>query len=117
LQCWGWNSRALYMLGMHCTTHWAASQPTITFIFLCDWSLNSGLCVSKPGALLLEPHLQSILLYYFGDGVLQTIILEMESCKLLCPGCPGSLILLILASQKARITGMSHWHWAIITIL
>jgi hypothetical protein len=35
---------------------------------------------------------------YFGGGVLQTI----------CPGCPRTVILLISASQVARITGMSH---------
>jgi hypothetical protein len=32
----------------------------------------------------------------------------MESCKLFC--LADSVILLILASQEARITGMSHWH-------
>jgi hypothetical protein len=28
----------------------------------------------------------------------------------ICPGCPWTAILLISASQVARITGMSHWH-------
>jgi hypothetical protein len=36
------------------------------------------------------------------DGVSQTI----------CPGWPLTEIFLILASQEARITGMSHWHLA-----
>jgi hypothetical protein len=35
---------------------------------------------------------------YFGDGVLQTI----------CSGWPQTVILPILASQVARITGMTH---------
>jgi hypothetical protein len=35
---------------------------------------------------------------YFGDGVLQTIY----------PGWPGTEILLVSASQVARITGMSQ---------
>jgi hypothetical protein len=30
-----------------------------------DWGLNLGLCTCKAGALLLEPHLQSILLWLF----------------------------------------------------
>jgi hypothetical protein len=33
--------------------------------FWWDWDLNSGLCASKPGVLLLEPHLQPILLRLF----------------------------------------------------
>jgi hypothetical protein len=37
---------------------------------------------------------------YFGDGLLRTV----------CPGCPKTTILLISASQVARITGMSHQH-------
>jgi hypothetical protein len=37
---------------------------------------------------------------YFGDGILLTI----------CPDWSWTLILLILASQVARITGMNHWH-------
>jgi hypothetical protein len=35
------------------------------FIYLWDWDLNSGLCYCKGGALLLEPHLWSILLWLF----------------------------------------------------
>jgi hypothetical protein len=33
---------------------------------------NSGLCACKAGTPLLEPHVQSILLY-FGDGVFQIL--------------------------------------------
>jgi hypothetical protein len=36
------------------------------FFFLWwDWGLNSGLCTCKAVTLLLEPHLQSILLWLF----------------------------------------------------
>jgi hypothetical protein len=38
------------------------------FVCVCvwwDWGLNSGLRVCKAGTLLLEPHLQSILLWLF----------------------------------------------------
>jgi hypothetical protein len=32
----------------------------------------------------------------------------------ICPGSPQTAILLISASQIARITGISHWHLAAI---
>jgi hypothetical protein len=35
------------------------------FFFWWDWSLNSGICAWKAGALPLEPHFQSILLWLF----------------------------------------------------
>jgi hypothetical protein len=35
------------------------------FIYWWDWSLNSGLCTRKAGALPLEPHLQVIVLWLF----------------------------------------------------
>jgi hypothetical protein len=35
------------------------------FVFWLDWGLNSGLYTCKVGASLLEPHLQSILLWLF----------------------------------------------------
>jgi hypothetical protein len=35
------------------------------FFFGRDWGLNSGLCTCKPGALPIDPHLQSILLWLF----------------------------------------------------
>jgi hypothetical protein len=63
-----------------------------------DWGLNSQLHTCKAGALLLKPHLQSILLWLFGDGGSRTIFL----------GWPGTTIFLISASQVARITGVSH---------
>jgi hypothetical protein len=49
------------------------------FFFGGTWGLNSGLHAykagtCKAGTLLLEPHLQSILVWLFGDGVLQGII-------------------------------------------
>jgi hypothetical protein len=65
--------------------------------------LNSGLHTHKAGALLLEPHLQSIFaLIIFGDGVSRTIF----------PGWPLTTILQISASQIAGITGVSSWHQA-----
>jgi hypothetical protein len=57
-------------------------------------------------ALSLEPHLQSTLLWLFGDGVSQTICLE----------CPRNAILPISASQVTRIKGVSHWHTAYLYI-
>jgi hypothetical protein len=44
-------------------------------LFFCcvgDWGLNSGLCTCKAGAVPLEPHLQSVLLWF----------LEMRSYEL-----------------------------------
>jgi hypothetical protein len=62
---------------------------------------SSGLSPCKAGALLLEPHLQSILLYLFGDRI--------STCR----GLSGTVILLISDSfQVARITGMSHQYLA-----
>jgi hypothetical protein len=65
----------------------------------------------QKGTLPLEPHLQSILLWflfylffcsgYFGDAVSGTI----------CPGWPQTSILPVSAFQVARATGVSHWHW------
>jgi hypothetical protein len=40
---------------------------------------------------------------YFGDGVSKSI----------CLGWPKTAILLISASQVARITGVSHWYLAV----
>jgi hypothetical protein len=55
-------------------------------LFFCAW---------KTGVLPLEPFCSA----YFGDGVLRTI----------CLGWPQISILLISASQVARITDVSHW--------
>jgi hypothetical protein len=49
-------------------------QNKLLFIFSFGGRLNSGLYTCKADAVLLEP---SVLLSYFGDGVLQTI----------CSGC------------------------------
>jgi hypothetical protein len=58
--------------------------------------LNSGLCTCKAGALLLQPHRWSTLLWLFWRwGFLRTI----------CPSWPRTTILLTSASQVARITG------------
>jgi hypothetical protein len=35
----------------------------------------------------------------------------------ICPGWLETSILLISASWVARITGMSHWHWAQVCFL
>jgi hypothetical protein len=69
--------------------------------FWWDWDLNSGLCVYKVGALLLEPHLQSISFWLFwkwGGGPSWTI----------CPDWSWTLILLTSSSQVARIIGVNH---------
>jgi hypothetical protein len=89
-------------------THWTRICFLIVKIsdYICiyflgggNWRLNSGLCAYKAGILLLEPCLQSILLWlFFGDGVMRTI----------CPNWPQTSILPISASQEAKITGMSH---------
>jgi hypothetical protein len=75
----------------------------LIFVCVCDrereWGLSSGLLIHKAGVLLLEPHLQSIFLWLFGDGVSRTI----------CPGWPGTVILLISASQVTRVTDVSRW--------
>jgi hypothetical protein len=51
------------------------------FSFILWWilGLNSGLHICKASALLLESHLQTILLWLvFGDGVLQTVWAGLE---------------------------------------
>jgi hypothetical protein len=71
----------------------------LIFFFWWDWGLNSGPCTCKSGAILLEPYLETILLWCLGEGVFQII----------CLGWFWSSILPISASQVARITGVSHW--------
>jgi hypothetical protein len=72
----------------------------ICFVFWWDWGLNSGLHIHKASVLLLEPHLQSILLWLFWRwGVSQSI----------CPSWPEAVIFLISTSQVARIISTSHW--------
>jgi hypothetical protein len=62
--------------------------------------MNSGFCTCKVGSLLLEAHLQSILLGYFVDEISQATYL----------GWPQTLVLCISASKIARITDMKHWN-------
>jgi hypothetical protein len=42
------------------------------------------------------------------------LIFEIGSCELSCLGWPQTAILLISASQVARIVGVNHWHPAIL---
>jgi hypothetical protein len=58
--------------------------------------LNSGLHTCKTGALQLEPHIQSVLLWLFWTQALANYL--------------PRLILLISASQVAWITHVSHQH-------
>jgi hypothetical protein len=51
----------------------------IFFFFLWNWSLNSGLCTCKAGALPLEPHLQSILLCLFWRWGLANFLSSLAS--------------------------------------
>jgi hypothetical protein len=60
--------------------------------------LHSGLCACKPGALPLELHHWSILLWF---------ILRWGFRNYL-PTWPQTVILPISISQVARITGLSH---------
>jgi hypothetical protein len=76
-------------------------------IFLWDWGLNSGFQTFKEGALPLEPHLQSILLWLFWRWGFRSI----------CSGWPWTVILLISAFQVARISGVRHQHPAYYKIL
>jgi hypothetical protein len=64
-----------------------------------DQDLNSGLCACKAGAILLEPHVQSIF---------SLVILEVEGLANYLPRLASALVLLISASHIARITGLSH---------
>jgi hypothetical protein len=48
-----------------------------------DWCLNSGLHTCKAGTLRHEPLCQSILLRYFGDGMLRTICLDWCQTEIL----------------------------------
>jgi hypothetical protein len=66
------------------------------FSFWWDWALNSGLCTCKAGALLLKPHLQSILLCLFWRWGLENYFWTQTTT--FC----------ISASPVAGITGVSH---------
>jgi hypothetical protein len=49
------------------------------FLSWWDWDLNSGLCIYKAGALLLEPHLKFILLWLFWRWSLLNYLLGLAS--------------------------------------
>jgi hypothetical protein len=72
----------------------ASESPEGFFFFLMGCGLNSGLHTCRAGALPLEPHIQSILLWLFGDRVSRTIFSFW----------PSTTILLISASQVVGIT-------------
>jgi hypothetical protein len=65
---------------------------------MCYWSLNSR---PTPWATPLA----FFVMGFFQDRISRTV----------CPGWLQTLILLISASPIARITGVSHWHPAILT--
>jgi hypothetical protein len=71
----------------------------ISDCFWLDWSLNSGLCTCTEDAVLLESHLQSTLLWLFGNRDIGTI----------CSAWTQNMILPVSDSQEGRIIGMSHW--------
>jgi hypothetical protein len=71
------------------------------FFFLWDGFEFRALCL-QIRYLLLEPRLQSVLLWLFWRCGSQTV----------CPGWPQTTILLISASWVDRITGVRHRHWA-----
>jgi hypothetical protein len=74
-------------------------------LFWRDWGLNSGLHVCKVDSLLLESCLQSIFFL---------VILETGSWELFAQAdLELCVILLISASQLARITSVSPWELAI----
>jgi hypothetical protein len=73
------------------------------FVFGGTGVLNSGFHICQAGALQLEPHLQSILLWLF--------FLEKGLVNYL-PRLASTMILLISVSHIARITGMNHRHLA-----
>jgi hypothetical protein len=103
------------------------------------WDLNSGLCTCLAGFPMLKPHIKycpPFLLWLFlrqGFAFCHNSFLFMllavaemtgampPSPAFFCwyeiswtfsPGWPQISILLISASQVARITGVSHWHLA-----
>jgi hypothetical protein len=67
-------------------------------VCVSDWGLNSRLHACKVSTLLLEPHLQSILLWLFWRW----------GSPALFQGWPQTSILPISASQAAGITGVSY---------
>jgi hypothetical protein len=74
------------------------TQKAFDNFFFVGLGFEFRVCACKAGALPLEAHFRFIVLWYFGDGVLQTI----------CLNWPETAILLVSASKVARITGMIH---------
>jgi hypothetical protein len=72
------------------------------FLFCWEWGANSGLHAWEAGTLLLESHLQSILLSVFWRWGLMIYL----------PRLAWNIDLPDLSFQAARITGMSQWHLA-----
>jgi hypothetical protein len=72
-------------------------------LFFWEWGLNTGFHACKVGTLPLEQYFQSIFVL---------IILEKGVSWTVCPGWLQTLTLPVLASQVARITGVSHQHFA-----
>jgi hypothetical protein len=79
----------------------------IFFSFWWYWGLNAEFCACKTGTLPFEPHLQSILLWLFWRRGLMNYF----------PTWPQVSILLISASQVARIRATNHWHSALGQVL
>jgi hypothetical protein len=95
----GFELRALHLLGKHSTT-WATPEvnlgPSSSYLCLSssweyrcaslyptcslwDWGLNSRLCNCKAGAVLLEPCLQSFLLWLFWRWGLRNYLSKLAS--------------------------------------
>jgi hypothetical protein len=90
---------------MHAFTNAYGRFLFLSFFVELGFELRAS-CLQKR-ALLLEPYLQSILLWlFFGDGVLRTV----------CLGWPPAEIFPILAFQVSSITDMSHRHLAKISL-
>jgi hypothetical protein len=103
----------------------------LLFVCMWDWSLHSVFWACKAGALLLEPLLQSTLLWlviylavlgikprascmlilrhWATSPALALVSLQMAVLKTVCPGWPWTPVLPISTSWVARITGVSHW--------
>jgi hypothetical protein len=91
LQCWGSNP------GPFTGRQMLNSTPSPNFFFLVVLGLKSGLQTCKAGALSLEPHLQSILLWLLWSKGLENDLLRLWTS-----------ILPISAFQVAMITSVSH---------
>jgi hypothetical protein len=79
-------------------------SPSLLIIYFL---VGLGVCKRKAGALPLEPHLQSILLWLFWKWGPENYLM----------GWPHIMILLISASQGTSITGVSPWRPAQVTFI